>query len=109
MHIRAIMETAAVNGLENRMAVRWLKNELAKNGKSDNVLFKFYDGKMHDKATLMDDQFLIVGSQNFHWSAWDTPSLTEYNMATPWRLLILRGSMSINGAAGFLCRSRCSI
>ncbi len=82
VHIRALMETTAMNGLENRMAIRWLQNELAKNGKSDNVQFKFYNGKMHDKSALIDDQFLIVGSQNFHWSAWDTPSLTEYNMAT---------------------------
>jgi phosphatidylserine/phosphatidylglycerophosphate/cardiolipin synthase-like enzyme len=37
---------------------------------------------MHDKAMLIDQEWLSVGSQNFHWSAWDTPSLTEYNIAT---------------------------
>jgi phosphatidylserine/phosphatidylglycerophosphate/cardiolipin synthase-like enzyme len=37
---------------------------------------------MHDKGLLIDEELLIIGSQNFHWSAWDTPSLTEYNVAT---------------------------
>jgi phosphatidylserine/phosphatidylglycerophosphate/cardiolipin synthase-like enzyme len=71
-----------MNGLENRIAIRWIQDELEKHGKTDNVSVKFYDGKMHDKGFLVDDQLLVIGSQNFHWSAWDTPSLTEYNMAT---------------------------
>ena len=37
---------------------------------------------MHDKSALIDNELLIIGSQNFHWSAWGTPSLTEYNIAT---------------------------
>ena len=31
---------------------------------------------------VVDDQLLVVGSQNFHYSAWGSPSLTEYNLAT---------------------------
>ena len=82
VRLRVMAETTAMNGLENRMAFRWMANQLQQHGKTENVEFKFYNGKMHDKAALIDDQLLIVGSQNFHWSAWDTPSLTEYNMAT---------------------------
>jgi phosphatidylserine/phosphatidylglycerophosphate/cardiolipin synthase-like enzyme len=48
----------------------------------ENMSFKLYNGKMHDKGALIDDQLLIFGSQNFYRSAWDTPSLAEYNMAT---------------------------
>jgi phosphatidylserine/phosphatidylglycerophosphate/cardiolipin synthase-like enzyme len=80
--VRVLAETSAMNGLENRIAINWLKEELEKAGKTENVQFKFYNGKMHDKGLLIDDQLLIIGSQNFHWSAWDTPSLTEYNVAT---------------------------
>ncbi|NCF65987.1 MAG: hypothetical protein GWP61_08430 [Chloroflexi bacterium] len=82
VQIRVLVEPSAMNGLENRIAIRWIQDELEKHGKTDNVSVKFYDGKMHDKGFLVDDQLLVIGSQNFHWSAWDTPSLTEYNMAT---------------------------
>ena len=46
------------------------------------VEIKWFDGKMHDKAFLVDGEFLVVGSQNFHYSAWGAPSLTEYNIST---------------------------
>lgn len=82
VNIRVIMEETAMNGLENRMAIRWLSNYLQEHGKTKNVNMKFYNGKMHDKGTLIDEKLLVVGSQNFHWSAWDSPSLTEYVMAT---------------------------
>ncbi len=80
--VRVLAETSAMNGMENRIAINWLLDELEKEGKRDLIEFKFYDGKMHDKGLLIDEQLLIIGSQNFHWSAWDKPSLTEYNIAT---------------------------
>lgn len=80
--IRVVAENSAMNGLENRIAFNWLKDKLEQAGKIENVELRFYNGKMHDKGVLIDDQLLIIGSQNFHWSAWETPSLTEYNIAT---------------------------
>jgi cardiolipin synthase len=80
--VRAIVEKSAMNGFENRIAIAWLQEELASRGKLDNLEIRYGNGKIHDKAILVDDAFLIVGSQNFHWSAWDTPSLTEYSMGT---------------------------
>jgi phosphatidylserine/phosphatidylglycerophosphate/cardiolipin synthase-like enzyme len=71
-----------MNGIENRMAIRWWAEELEKIGKADNLKIKFADNKMHDKAFVIDKQLLSVGSQNFHWSAWDFPSLTEYNIVS---------------------------
>ncbi len=82
VHVRVIVESTAFNGFENRIGIEWLASELEQIGKRDNVEFKFYNGKMHDKALLIDDEFLIIGSQNFHYSAWGSPSLTEYNLAT---------------------------
>ncbi|MCP4358054.1 MAG: hypothetical protein GY796_08585 [Chloroflexi bacterium] len=80
--VRAIVEPSAFNGFENRMGIQWIMKQLELYGKQDNLEIRFSDNKMHDKAVLIDGQLLIVGSQNFHWSAWDTPSLTEYNIAT---------------------------
>jgi phosphatidylserine/phosphatidylglycerophosphate/cardiolipin synthase-like enzyme len=82
VRVRAIVEPSAMNGFENRMGIRWLQDNLEEAGKEDNLQVKFAGNKMHDKAVLIDEEWLSVGSQNFHWSAWDTPSLTEYNIAT---------------------------
>ena len=82
VELRILLESSAFNGLENRIGIRWFLGELEKEGKLDNVEIKWFDGKMHDKAFLIDDELLFVGSQNFHYSAWGSPSLTEYNIAT---------------------------
>jgi phosphatidylserine/phosphatidylglycerophosphate/cardiolipin synthase-like enzyme len=82
VHVRAIVEESAFNGLENRIGIRWLMDEAAKHGKQENVEIKFADHKMHGKALLIDNELLVIGSQNFHYSAWGSPSLTEYNIAT---------------------------
>ena len=38
---------------------------------------------MHTKAFNVDDKFLVVGSQNFHYSAWgEGGGLTEYSIGT---------------------------
>jgi len=80
--LRVMMEATAMNGFENRLAVRWLLGEVDAAGKLDNVDLRFNSNKMHNKGVLIDRELLSVGSQNFHWSAWGDPSLTEYNMAT---------------------------
>ncbi len=88
IQVRAIFEPSAFNGFENRMGIRWMNNELEKIGKTDNFEVRFSSNKMHDKAFVIDDEFLVIGSQNFHWSAWGSPSLTEYNLATENRTAI---------------------
>jgi hypothetical protein len=80
--LRVMMEATAMNGLENRLAIRWLLGEAEAAGKLDNLDLRFNSNKMHNKGVLIDRELLTVGSQNFHWSAWGDPSLTEYNMAT---------------------------
>ena len=80
--LRVLMEATAMNGFENRLAVRWLIGQAEEAGKLDNLDLRFNSNKMHNKGVLIDQELLSVGSQNFHWSAWGDPSLTEYNMAT---------------------------
>jgi cardiolipin synthase len=82
VRIRVMMEESAMNGIENRAGILWLYNQLAAQGKEGNLDLRFSANKMHNKAMLVDEEFLSVGSQNFHYSAWGSPSLTEYNLAT---------------------------
>jgi cardiolipin synthase len=82
IHVRVMMEESAMNGLENRAGIRWLTKQVEGTGKEDNIDLRFSGNKMHNKAMLIDKEFLSVGSQNFHYSAWGSPSLTEYNIAT---------------------------
>jgi len=80
--VRVITETANSNGLENRVAVNVLFTELERLGLQDRVEIRFYNGKLHAKSALLDDQLLIIGSMNMHYSSWGTLGLTEYDLAT---------------------------
>lgn len=80
--VRVIMETSNSNGLENRVAVNVLRDELERRGLSDYVEFRFYNGKLHAKSTLIDSSMLIIGSQNMHYSSWGESGLTEYSLVT---------------------------
>ena len=70
--------------MENEIAVRILEQELEKRGVRDLVEVRYYnDGDMHSKSFLVDDKFLVIGSQNFHYSAWgEGGALTEFNLGT---------------------------
>ena len=80
--VRAIVETANSNGLENRVAGNVLLAELESRGLGDRVELRFYNGKLHAKSTLIDGRMLIIGSMNMHYSSWGEKGLTEYALAT---------------------------
>ncbi len=82
--VRILVEEEPMNGAENRVTIQALVDELAARGLADLVEIRFYNGKIHNKSLSIDDAFLIVGSQNFHYSAWGSHyfSLTEFNMGT---------------------------
>ncbi len=79
-----LVEREPMNSAENRVAIRALVDELAERGLQDLVEIRFYSGKIHNKSLSIDDAFLIMGSQNFHYSAWGSHyfSLTEFNIGT---------------------------
>lgn len=81
---RILVEEEPMNGAENRVAIQALVDELEARGLRDLVEIRFYEGKIHNKSLSIDDAFLIVGSQNFHYSAWGSHyfSLTEFNIGT---------------------------
>ncbi len=82
--VRILVEKEAMNGMENRVAIQSMMDELEERGLHDLVEIRFYNGKLHSKAVNVDNQFLIIGSHNFHYSSWgSTPfSLTEFSIGT---------------------------
>jgi len=78
--IRVITESSNMNGIENTIGIKFLREELEEKGLSDQVEIKFINGRMHDKVVLIDDELLVVGSHNFHYSAWGERGLVEYSL-----------------------------
>jgi phosphatidylserine/phosphatidylglycerophosphate/cardiolipin synthase-like enzyme len=80
--VRVLVEKINSNGMENRVAAKEFTRELEERGLSQYVEIRFFEGRMHSKAFLVDDEILFIGSQNFHYSAWGERGLAEYNLAT---------------------------
>ena len=81
-HVRVIVENANANGLENRIGLKLLNDELTRRGLSEFVELRFFDGRVHIKSALIDGQLLFVGSQNFHYSSFGPSGLLEFVAAT---------------------------
>jgi phosphatidylserine/phosphatidylglycerophosphate/cardiolipin synthase-like enzyme len=82
-HVRILVKETPFDGIENKIAITELQKELALRGLSDFVEIRFFSGDLiHIKAALIDKEWLVVGSQNFHYSAWGDQTLTEYNLVT---------------------------
>ena len=80
--VRVIVENANSNGLENRIGLKFLHDELSRRGLSEYVELRFFDGRVHTKSALIDGQLLFVGSQNFHYSSFGPGGLLEFVVAT---------------------------
>ena len=46
------------------------------------VEFRFFNGRVNAKTALIDQELLVVGRQNFHYSSWGERGLNEYSVAT---------------------------
>jgi phosphatidylserine/phosphatidylglycerophosphate/cardiolipin synthase-like enzyme len=82
IRVRVIVENSNSNGLENRVAIQVLEEESAKMDLDDLVEVRFFNGRVHAKSALIDQELLIVGSQNFHYSSFGEGGLLEYVAAT---------------------------
>jgi cardiolipin synthase len=79
--IRLIIYPIPLNGIENTVAYDVFVNELENRGLRDQVEVRFLEDLMHYKTALIDSEFLIVGSQNFHYSAYGQgDGLSEYSL-----------------------------
>jgi phosphatidylserine/phosphatidylglycerophosphate/cardiolipin synthase-like enzyme len=81
--IRLIISPQPLNGIENAVAYDVFLHELENRGLRDQVEIRFFEGPVHYKTTLIDNEFLVVGSQNFHYSAYGRgEGLSEYSLGT---------------------------
>ncbi len=81
-YVRILIEDDGIEGFENKIAMDILVAEVKARGLSDYVEVRYFTGLVHAKTILIDDELLIVGSQNFHYSAFGEGGLTEFNIAT---------------------------
>jgi cardiolipin synthase len=80
---RVLIKSGPIEAVESNIAVTEFRQRLAERGLSDLVEFRYFNGSVHAKAVLIDNQFLLVGSQNFHYSAYgEGGGLTEFNIGT---------------------------
>jgi len=81
--IRLILKPQPTDGIESSVAYDVFTDELENRGLRDQVEIRFFEEPVHYKTTLIDDEFLVVGSQNFHYSAFGQgEGLTEYSLGT---------------------------
>lgn len=82
VHVRLIVKPGPFEGVENAVALDAMFKEIDALGISDNFEVRYFDGDVHPKSALVDGKALIIGSQNFHYSAYgDGSGLNEYSMA----------------------------
>lgn len=82
-HLRILVKPGPFEGIENNVALDAFMLRLQELGLEDHVEIRFYNGPMHPKVVLIDDELLIVGSQNLHYSAFNTTwGLTEHSIGT---------------------------
>ena len=81
--LRVLVKESPLDGIENKIAIKAFQDTLAGKGLSDHVEIRFYNGTLvHSKTALIDDELLVVGSHNYHYSAWGDGALTEFSLAT---------------------------
>ena len=79
--VRILIKGAPIDGVESAVALAIFKEEIEKRGLQDKIEVRYFDGPMHYKSINIDDELVIVGSQNFHYSANQPLSgLAEYNL-----------------------------
>ena len=80
-NVRILVKGAPADGIETGVAIAVFEDEIRKRGLEDKIEIRYFNGPMHYKTINIDDELVIVGSQNFHYSAMEPLSgLAEYNL-----------------------------
>ncbi|MFA9406229.1 MAG: phospholipase D-like domain-containing protein [Anaerolineales bacterium] len=81
--VRILLSPYPIQNVENLIAMEIFNQEAAARGISDRVEIRWFDDLLHTKNALIDEEFLIIGSQNLHHSAFgEGTGLSEYNIGT---------------------------
>jgi phosphatidylserine/phosphatidylglycerophosphate/cardiolipin synthase-like enzyme len=81
--LRLLLDLKPFKGIENAIALGILQEAVEARGLADKIEVRSFASSVHAKGTLIDDEFVIVGSQNYHWSAFgEDRGLAEYSLGT---------------------------
>ncbi|GMA14875.1 phospholipase [Deinococcus metallilatus] len=80
--VRALMVDYGTDRAANRSGVALMRLEARRRGIEDRFEARYVTLNMHTKAMTVDDQMVLAGSQNLHFSAWGPLGLNEAMLAT---------------------------
>ena len=79
--VRILLTAYPIQSVENVIAMEIFNNEAVERGIARNIEIRMYDDLLHSKSAIIDGEFVIVGSQNLHWSAFgEGVGLSEYSL-----------------------------
>jgi len=79
--LRIVLTPYPIQNVENVIAMEIFNKEAAERGITRRVEIRMLDDLLHSKSALIDGEFVIVGSQNLHWSAFGKGvGLSEYSL-----------------------------
>ncbi|MBZ9749365.1 phospholipase D-like domain-containing protein [Deinococcus sp. HMF7604] len=83
VQVRLLVVDYGVGAAANRSGVALLRREMARRSvPADRLQARYSTFPMHTKAMTVDGSMTLVGSMNFHFSAWGTLGLAEAALAT---------------------------
>ncbi|GGK89328.1 phospholipase D-like domain-containing protein [Deinococcus radiotolerans] len=82
VHVRLLVVDYGFGRPANRTGVALLRRELRRRGLEDRFEARYTTFKMHSKVMTVDHMLVVVGSMNFHFSAWGSAGLAEAALAT---------------------------
>jgi len=81
-HVRLLLKMTPFLGTEAQIALQIMQDEVEKRGLEDRVEFRVFPVALHAKTFTIDEQVVIIGSQNLHYTAyWEGSGLVEHNLA----------------------------
>ena len=81
--VRVLLTPYPIQNIDNNIAMEIFNAEAVLRGLDDHVELRWFDDLLHAKTALIDNMFLIVGSQNLHYSAFGKGGgLSEYSIGT---------------------------
>ena len=66
--VRILLAPYPTQHVENVISVRIFYEEAVERGVADRVEIRMFDDLLHSKSAIIDGEFVIVGSQNLHWT-----------------------------------------
>ncbi|GGR82869.1 phospholipase [Deinococcus sedimenti] len=82
VHVRLLVVDYGFGKPANRTGVALMRRELRRRGLDGLFDARYTTFRLHTKAMTVDGDMVVVGSMNFHFSAWGSAGLAEAALAT---------------------------